>query len=118
VAPTDSNRRFLRPSLRNRFKWLLLLASLSGAGSCQPLRDVSRPVEPVAGTDPSNIRPQVEAVCGGCHSPPPAGSFPKDAWPFEVSRGFDFYFESFRQDLRPPSKAAVIAYYQSHVGSL
>jgi hypothetical protein len=91
----------------------MLVMTLVVSGACQPMREVPVPNDHLAGTDRVEVGPQVAAFCGNCHSTPPAGSFPKESWPLEVSRGYDFYFESFRQDLQPPSKAAVIAYYQS-----
>lgn len=55
---------------------------------------------------------QVAAFCGNCHATPSPDTFPREAWPREVKRGFDFYFESFRSDLSPPVVEEVIAYYQ------
>ena len=59
------------------------------------------------------LRPQIEAFCGDCHATPSPDTVPKQAWPREVKRGFDFYFESFRSDLAPPAQEDVIAYYQT-----
>ncbi len=56
---------------------------------------------------------EVETFCGDCHATPLPDTFPRSAWPREVKRGFDFYFESFRSDLSPPTESSVIAYYQS-----
>jgi len=68
-------------------------------------------VEPVA-VDVDQLRAPVEAFCGNCHASPPPTSFPKEAWRFEVERGFDFYVESFRDDLTPPPLEDVVAYYE------
>lgn len=83
---------------------------------CRPRSEApaqSAPVRQLPPVDLANLRPQVDAFCGNCHSPPPAESFPKQAWRMEVERGFDFYFESFREDLTPPPKEETIAYFES-----
>ena len=59
------------------------------------------------------LRPQIEAFCGDCHVTPLAESFPKSDWYEEVKRGFEFYFDSGRQDLKPPTQNVVVEYYQS-----
>ncbi len=96
----------------------LLLAALALAG-CRPGPDAAVPPQTMAPeaketvVDVAALRPRVDAFCGNCHDPPPAESFPKDAWRFEVERGFDFYTESFRDDLDPPPLEDVVAYYES-----
>ena len=55
---------------------------------------------------------QVQQFCGNCHAFPMPESFPKDAWYEEVSRGFQFYYDSGRTDLKPPSQTSVVKYYQ------
>jgi len=62
--------------------------------------------------DIAELRPRIDAFCGNCHSPPRPDSFPKKAWRFEVERGFDFYVESFRDDLDPPPVEAVVRYFE------
>lgn len=61
----------------------------------------------------AEIRPQVDAFCGGCHAKPSPASFPRDAWYEEVQRGYNFYFASSRQDLTPPPLQEVIEYFRS-----
>jgi hypothetical protein len=55
---------------------------------------------------------QVIHFCGDCHATPPASSFPKAAWPREVTRGYDLYYESGRGDLTVPLKEDVIRFYE------
>jgi len=104
------------PVDRRRLLWLT--ASLAALG-CQPAPPTLTPSQPVPLEESSlevdlvAVKPQVETFCGNCHSVPPAASFPKDAWRGEVERGFDFYFESARHDLSPPSREATIAYFES-----
>src|SRR5687768_7371339 len=58
------------------------------------------------------IRPKVERFCGNCHQTPVPDSFPREQWPHEVERGYEFYLLSGRTDLKAPPRADVIAYYQ------
>lgn len=92
-----------------------LLASYVCLG-CQPRPEMLAKVAPepqAHEVDLAALRPQITAFCGNCHSPPPAESFPKKAWRTEVERGFDLYFESFREDLSPPPKEETVAYFES-----
>lgn len=61
----------------------------------------------------SAIRPKVVAFCGDCHAVPVPESFPADAWYSEVKRGFDFYYQSGRNDLSPPPLNEVVTYYRT-----
>lgn len=54
----------------------------------------------------------IRTFCGNCHVFPQPESFPKSAWYDEVRRGFNFYYDSGRQDLSPPSQASVVTYFQ------
>lgn len=59
------------------------------------------------------IPPEIAAFCGDCHAVPHPSEFPQDGWFHEVERGFNFYYESGRSDLSPPSKNSVVAYYRA-----
>ena len=61
---------------------------------------------------PAIAKEEVEAFCGACHAAPVAASFPKQAWDREVQRGFEFYVQSGRSDLKPPAMADVTAFYR------
>lgn len=58
------------------------------------------------------IGSQVATFCGDCHAVPPPDSFPRDAWFAEVQQGFNFYYESGRQDLHVPLMNDVVAYFR------
>lgn len=107
-------------SVQEYYQFVLAVLFVMSSGGCQIAADEADSPSSLSALEAPNItvdlaviKPQVDTFCGNCHSTPPAASFPKAAWPFEVSRGFDFYYESFREDLAVPSKSDVIAYYQS-----
>ncbi|MFN9720970.1 MAG: FG-GAP repeat domain-containing protein [Planctomycetota bacterium] len=54
----------------------------------------------------------IRSFCGNCHAVPMPESFPKSMWYEEVRRGFNFYYESGRSDLKPPSQNDVVAYFR------
>jgi len=93
---------------------LVLLATLLLCSGCHQ-KEVTVPEKTSnsAVVDVTALRPKVDAFCGNCHSPPPPDSFPKKAWRMEAERGFDFYYESFREDLTPPPTEATIAHFES-----
>ncbi len=94
-------------------RWFVLMVVLPlvGCGESTPVRPLPS-ATPVV-TLPADARVQVEQFCGNCHPTPKPASFPRDQWPHEVERGFEFYLLSGRTDLTPPPRAAVIAYFQS-----
>jgi len=49
----------------------------------------------------------IESFCSNCHAMPDPASFPPDAWPNEVLKGFGFYYASGRTDLKEPVVADV-----------
>ena len=57
---------------------------------------------------------EIREFCGNCHACPDPSSFPKARWYEEVRRGFAFYQESGRSDLRLPAVADVVAWYHHH----
>ncbi len=58
--------------------------------------------------------PAVRQFCGSCHAVPLPQSFPKDAWYEEVRRGFDFYYQSERTDLSPPTPQVITDFYRHY----
>ena len=55
---------------------------------------------------------QIRLFCGNCHAFPQPASFPKSMWYDEVRRGFNFYHDSGRSDLKPPAQASVTEYFR------
>jgi hypothetical protein len=55
---------------------------------------------------------EVERTCAACHAYPPPEIFPKEAWPGEVERGFQFLNRS-RIRVKAPTVASVNAYYRN-----
>lgn len=101
---------------------LLALGVLIGWLVFRSAPPVARPplVERSPAGQPSEIRPaepvpppHIASFCGGCHAFPSPSSFPKDAWPREVRRGFQFYRQSSRTDLVEPVEAEVVAWFRN-----
>jgi len=55
---------------------------------------------------------EVDRACGACHASPSPDLFPRDDWPREVSRGFEFLGKS-RLPITAPPIAGVVAYFQN-----
>lgn len=55
---------------------------------------------------------QMRAFCAACHVMPQPQSFPKSAWKKEIKRGFDFYYEAGRSDLKLPPEEKVVAWFE------
>ncbi len=96
--------------------WLTLwLTACSGCQSkiktIPPKTKAAEPATAAAAGDAPLDR-QIELFCGNCHATPKPESFPKEMWYSEVKRGYDFYFESQRTDLRVPIQAHVVDYYR------
>lgn len=94
-------------------RWMVLLVILLGT-SCDP-KD-PKPEEKTASKETASERSellgeQIQAFCGACHALPKPSSFPKSAWHEEVSKGFNFYFESGRSDLKPPPMVEVVNWF-------
>lgn len=62
---------------------------------------------------PRDLAQRVDKFCGSCHVVPDPAAFPKSSWHDEVRRGFEFYFDSGRTDLDPPSQLEVAEYFRS-----
>ncbi len=63
------------------------------------------------------VDPQTEAkivaLCSDCHVLPKPENFPQEAWHDEVQRGYGFYLESGRSDLKLPPQQDVIAWFRA-----
>ncbi|MFO0870339.1 MAG: VCBS repeat-containing protein [Pirellulales bacterium] len=57
------------------------------------------------------VEAEIRQFCGDCHALPRPETFPRDAWPQEIERGFGLYFESGRSDLRVPRILDVVRFY-------
>lgn len=114
---SDSSPRWTWP-------WRLLTLFLIASSGCHkdndpPTADTSTAITGAAYTTATAAvtselatAEQVQQFCGNCHAFPMPDSFPKDAWYDEVRRGFQFYYDSGRTDLKPPSQTSVVKYYQ------
>ena len=100
--------------VRNGLAGLLLLAgsllvltwvgcSRNGTESVAP-----PPVNPVAARD---IPQRIQVFCGACHANPPADTFPREHWKYEIERMYMFYAQSGRP-LMPPPIEEVVKYYE------
>jgi hypothetical protein len=81
-------------------------ALLTGCGESNPAETSSK-----RSANQIEIEPQIAAFCGDCHAIPRPDSFARSAWPHEVQKGYDFYFDSLRRDLAIPPIEEVINYY-------
>jgi hypothetical protein len=55
---------------------------------------------------------QINQFCGACHAMPSPEGFPKSSWHDEVNQGYNFYFDSGRNDLVVPPMARVVEWFQ------
>lgn len=92
-----------------------MLAVAVSAGCSPPAADVPAASQPVraAVSASRDYLPEITRFCGDCHVLPRPESFPKAAWEHEVRRGYEFYFESGRNDLSPPPQAPVVDYFRN-----
>ncbi len=56
---------------------------------------------------------QIKSFCGDCHAVPRPESFPRDAWNEAISRGYEYYARSGRNDLDPPPMRLTLDYYRA-----
>lgn len=63
-------------------------------------------------SDPATIERDINSFCGACHAAPDPATFAKQHWKAEVDRGFAFYYESKRTDLKEPDRVSVVKYYE------
>ncbi len=83
-----------------------LLCLVLGCGSDQ--REVDLP----PAFETASVEGQVEAFCGDCHATPRPEHFPRNLWLMMVSQGYQFYFESGRDDLTMPPMHEVVEFYR------
>ena len=76
----------------------------------EPVRTLAPP--PTLASETKTGPSEVKAFCGACHPIPTPDSFPREAWPQEVSRGFRFYEQS-NLHLEVPSQTGVTRYFQN-----
>ncbi|QDT61007.1 FG-GAP repeat protein [Stieleria bergensis] len=62
----------------------------------------------------ANAQPMVQSFCADCHAMPHAESYTKKQWAAVISRGYDHYRLSGRQDLVLPSPAQVERYFVAY----
>jgi hypothetical protein len=98
------------PAAAGVFGIAWLANALSGSSSGRPAATSAAIVASNGHADQAVSHEQVERFCGACHAYPPADTFPKSRWDFEVRRGFDFYRQS-GKELDAPPVDRVIAYY-------
>lgn len=96
----------------------ILFSAVGCSGSGTESRESSSGPRPSAvgksaKTESPELTAQVEAFCGACHGVPNPQSFPRSAWHEEVNKGFNFYFESGRSDLKPPPMVDVVNWFSS-----
>jgi hypothetical protein len=99
--------------------WVLMIAGCRPTATT-PILQSSNETHPEVRETAGDLLPieeQVEHFCGNCHATPKPESFPKEMWYAEVRRGYEFYFDSERTDLRVPIQARVTDYYREHAPS-
>jgi hypothetical protein len=90
---------------------LVVLLAAGGSAGYVYYRSTQRHTPPLghlASNEPIEI--QVHHFCGGCHTYPPAETFPKRHWKEEVERGYQF-FQRGGINLRAPPIDDVVKYY-------
>jgi hypothetical protein len=55
---------------------------------------------------------QVHRMCGACHAYPPADTFPRSNWRWEVKRAYDFFHGDASLRFEYPPLDAVVRYYE------
>ncbi len=90
-----------------RTLWLLALMGIPGGCG----RPGAAPELPPA-VDVAAVGKQVSAFCGDCHGIPQPRHFTRDLWLSMVSKGYELYFESKRDDLVVPPMHEVVEYYR------
>ncbi len=98
---------------RNGLAGLLLLAGflvLTWAG-CNRNGPEYPPPPPAIPTATKDLPQRVHVFCGSCHGYPPAETFPRKDWKYEIERMYMFFAESGRP-LSPPPLEEVVTYYE------
>ncbi|MCA9049245.1 MAG: VCBS repeat-containing protein [Planctomycetaceae bacterium] len=92
----------------------VVLIAAAVTGGCNRSSEPAAPSAPVSSATVSSEPPEfVRVFCGNCHLTPSPDTFPRDAWYAEVRRGFNFYTDSQRTDLKVPKFNDVVAWYRS-----
>ena len=92
---------------------VLILLLVGAASSCNREPDNTASGDPPAElANAAEVAAQVEHFCGNCHALPSPESFPRHAWDREVSRGYEFYNLSGRDDLEVPRRADVVQWFR------
>ena len=91
-----------------RFVYLTVAAICAAASGCSSRLPDAQPAQ----TQVDQLEAEVRTFCGACHVTPLPEMFPKSQWYDEVRRGYDFYHQSGRHDLKPPIQAAVTEYFR------
>jgi hypothetical protein len=105
---------------RKRSPWILpvvlavlIVITAGGVGAAVYLgrRHNERP--PAATPPPAGAiaTTEVNKFCGACHAVPPADTFPRSAWRYEVTQGYQFFRDSSLAMQAPPIED-VIAYFE------
>lgn len=83
------------------------------ANSTAGTTDGTEIVADQAAVNAAGIEVEIKHFCGDCHVVPPAESFPRDSWFKEVQRGYNFYTDAGRSDLRVPRMSDVTKWYRN-----
>jgi hypothetical protein len=104
-------QRVRRKKIGAAFTILVGLIFLThGCGRTEPVVPETQRYEKLTNADTIET---VMRFCGECHPVPSPASFPRSKWPAEVERGYKFYYESGRTDLKEPEVGDTIRYFQS-----
>ena len=90
----------------------LIAAAAAAVGYFYAARPPEKPraPEPASFTD-AELDERTHAFCGHCHAYPPAETFPRSAWKYEVEQAYSF-FELYAPPLHPPPIDSVIKHYE------
>jgi hypothetical protein len=83
-----------------------------GHGDAEALSATTHETQGAVLNESASLTQAIEHFCGNCHATPRPDSFPKRMWYEEVKRGYDFYYQSRRTDLRVPVQSQVVAYFR------
>jgi hypothetical protein len=98
-----------------RLALLVLLAlNLCGCGGDSNSTPSAAGSPQIANVGSQPMPDEITTFCGACHQVPDPGKFARDAWYKEVQRGFNFYVDSGRSDLKVPPMAAVVEWYREN----
>jgi hypothetical protein len=87
------------------------LAALTPGGCSRNGSDSANAPPPAYPTATADLPQRVKLFCGGCHEEPPADTFPRADWKYEVERMYMFFHDSSLR-LNPPPIEEVVRYYE------